>query len=123
MKHLTLIAACLSMAVAGCQTPSEQNPNGGIDGVINGPGRISQEVLDIMAICSGGVRRAASADLTARMEANLKQGGRLTASVSDELRGLFTQQVGTAPTATELEFHRQYVACVDRRWAQRHPAT
>jgi hypothetical protein len=123
MKHFTVITVCLLMGVAGCNTPGDPNPNGGIDGVINGPGRVSQEVVDIMALCSGGMRRAASADLTARMEANLKQGGRLTASVSDELRGLFTQQVGTAPTATELEFHRQYVACVDRRWAQRHPAT
>ena len=103
-------AACAIVAIGlgGC------NPNDADTGIPpwTPSSGISQAVKDKIALCNAGSSTTLSLNLAARIGQTLQEGGSVTATAGDELRGLFLARPGiTEENAVSL--YNSYVGCLN----------
>lgn len=94
----------ISGVLAGC---------GGSNDGVDTAGSISAEVRNKIALCSAGIGRSIGVGLEAKIGKDLSEGGKISTSLENELRGLFITVEGQQPTAESVQLHKSYVTCLN----------
>ena len=101
-----LAVLIIAGALAGC---------GGSNDGIDTASSVSAEVRNKIALCSAGIGRSVGVGLEAKIGKDLSEGGKISATLENELRGLFITVEGQQPTAEAVQLHKSYVDCLNRQ--------
>jgi hypothetical protein len=88
--------AALILIVSGCMTPRSQ---------------VNDDVMNQIALCGGGYDSRLGAGLKAQIAAQIRQGGSLTAEITDSIRAAF---FGTSDASNEnvRRAYEAYLGCL-----------